>query len=203
MSEASAKYVRNSFKFFSVLGIIVMLAAVVWLFQIGAFRNPTVMKHLIYQAGIFAPLVFILIQIIQVVIPIIPGGIAVVVGVAVFGPIEGFIYNYIGIVIGSIILYKLGQRYGQSLVRAIIKEKTYDKYMAKLEKGQKAFNWIFTFLIAAPMAPDDALVLIASQTKMSWRFFLTSIVLGKAPAIMAYSAIVMFGTKTIFNFFGL
>ncbi|MDR2976582.1 MAG: VTT domain-containing protein [Streptococcaceae bacterium] len=203
MSEASAKYVKTSFKFFSILGILAMIAAVIWLFEIGAFQNQAVLKGLIYRAGIFAPIVFILIQIIQVVIPIIPGGIAVVVGVAVFGPIEGFIYNYVGIVLGSIILYTLGQRYGQSLVKAIVKETTYDKYMAKLDRGQKAFNWIFAFLIAAPMAPDDALVLIASQTKMSWRFFLTSIILGKAPAIMAYSAIVMFGTKTIFRFFGL
>ena len=50
---------------------------------------------------------FILFQIIQCVIPIIPGGFGCVIGVAVFGPVYGFIYNYISICMGSIINFFL------------------------------------------------------------------------------------------------
>ncbi|MFX3816584.1 VTT domain-containing protein, partial [Streptococcus suis] len=88
-------------------------------------------------------IIFFCMQIIQVIIPIIPGGLTIAAGVLIFGPFWGFVYNYVGIVVGSVILFHLGRKYGQSLVQVFVKEKTYNKYMAWLEKGQKRFNIAF------------------------------------------------------------
>ena len=40
--------------------------------------------------------IFVIVQIIQVVIPILPGGISCLGGVIFFGPWLGFLYNYVG-----------------------------------------------------------------------------------------------------------
>ena len=46
--------------------------------------------------GLIGGLVFVFIQIEQVVIPIIPGGISCLAGVVLFGAGMGFLYNYVG-----------------------------------------------------------------------------------------------------------
>lgn len=57
-------------------------------------------------------LVFVFIQIVQVVIPIIPGGISCLAGVILFGAGMGFVYNYVGICIGSVIAFLIAKAYG-------------------------------------------------------------------------------------------
>lgn len=160
------------------------------------------LKDLIVAHRFLGPIIFLLIQIIQVVIPIIPGGITLAAGVLIFGPFLGFIYNYVGIVVGSIVLFHIGRTYGQNLAKTLVKEKTYNKYMALAEKHQRKFNWIFFFLILSPVAPDDALVLIASQTKMTWHFLLVTTVICKIPAILAYSYILVYGGQWLMKIFG-
>ncbi len=114
-------------------------------------------------------------------------------GVLIFGPVWGFIYNYVGIVLGSILLFYFGRKYGQALVQTFIKEKAYNKYMGWVQKGQKRFNIIFALLILSPIAPDDALVLVASQTKMSWRYLFWTMILCKPLPILLYSYILIYG----------
>ena len=48
---------------------------------------------------------FIFLQTIQVIIPIVPGGASSALGITAFGAVNGFIYNYIGICIGSIYIF--------------------------------------------------------------------------------------------------
>ncbi len=76
----------------------------------GVFTDRAMMEELIRKGGIWAPVTFILIQMVQVVVPIVPGGITCAVGVVIFGPWYGLLYNYIGIVIGSGINFYLARR---------------------------------------------------------------------------------------------
>lgn len=187
----------------SILGIVATVVAAVYLWRIGALTDQNTLKDLIIAHKYLGPLIFMAIQIIQVVIPIIPGGLTLAAGVLIFGPVWGFVYNYLGIVVGSITLFYIGRKYGQSLAQTLVKPKTYDKYMAMAEKHQRKFNWIFFFLILSPIAPDDALVLIASQTKMTWRFLLVTTVVCKAPAILVYSYALIYGGEWLGKIFGI
>lgn len=65
----------------------------------------------------------------QCVVPIIPGGFGCVIGVVLFGPVFGFIYNYISIAIGSTINFLLAKQYRKEFVLKIISQKNYDKYV--------------------------------------------------------------------------
>lgn len=160
----------------------------------GIFTDRGQMEALVSKSGIYGPLLFVLIQIIQVVIPIIPGGITCAVGVVLFGAWEGLLYNYIGIVIGSCINFYLARRYGKCFVQSLVKEETYERYASWLERGKK-FDRFFALAIFFPCAPDDFLCMLAGLTRMSWKKFCTIILLGKPASIAIYSlALVYAGT---------
>ena len=122
----------------------------------------------------------------QVVIPILPGGVSCLAGVLIFGPVWGFVYNYIGISIGSILAFLLSKQYGRPVVRNIIGEKNYDKYIGWLSKGN-GFDKAFAVAIFLPVAPDDLLCYIAGLTKMTLKKFTAIILLGKPGSILLYS----------------
>ena len=69
-------HVKWILKALSVIGILLTIWAVFKLYQMGAFSNSKVLIELLKGYGILAPIVFILIQIIQVVIPVLPGGVS-------------------------------------------------------------------------------------------------------------------------------
>ena len=73
-------------------------------------------------------IIFILLQIAQVVFPVIPGGASCLAGVLAFGPLLGFIYNYIGLVLGSLVAFLLSRIYGIKIVEKLFSEETINKY---------------------------------------------------------------------------
>ena len=64
--------------------------------QSGIFSSREAMEQFLRQTGVLAPLCFLLLQTIQVVIPVVPGGVSCIIGVAMFGPLYGFLLNYAG-----------------------------------------------------------------------------------------------------------
>ncbi|MBU5464583.1 VTT domain-containing protein [Anaerotignum sp. MSJ-24] len=144
------------------------------------------MELFLNSCGIFAPLFFVFIQAVQVIIPILPGAVGCVYGVMFWGPLKGFIFNYIGICIGSIGAFLIARRFGQRLVIQMTGEKFYDKYSKYLEMENR-FEKIFALLIFLPVAPDDFLCYLAGISKMDLKKFVTIILLGKPAAIFLYS----------------
>ncbi|GEL13591.1 hypothetical protein FC15_GL000853 [Lapidilactobacillus concavus DSM 17758] len=177
----------------SALSLIGIIALTIYWYHLGLFQNRELLNDYIHQRHIVGPLLFILIQIVQVVIPIIPGGVSTAVGVVLFGPLYGFIYNYVGIVIGSFINFFLSRRYGQKFILHIIPKKTLDRYLSRAHGSQKTFDWFFALAIFLPVAPDDVLVMIAGLTKMTWAKFSTIIILLKPFTIAAYSFVLLYG----------
>lgn len=152
----------------------------------GIFESQQSLEAFIGKAGIFGPLFFIFIQAIQVVIPILPGFVTCIAGAVVFGPLEGFIYSYTGMCLGSMMAFYISRKYGTAFVKKLVKPQTYDKYILWLEKGKK-FDILFLLAIFLPAAPDDVLCFIAGLTKMTWKKFTIIILLGKPFVIALYS----------------
>ena len=152
----------------------------------GIFESQQSLEAFIGKAGIFGPLIFIFIQAIQVVIPILPGFITCIAGAVVFGPLEGFIYSYTGMCLGSMMAFYISRKYGTAFVKKLVKPQTYDKYILWLEKGKK-FDILFLLAIFLPAAPDDVLCFIAGLTRMTWKKFTIIILLGKPFVIALYS----------------
>lgn len=177
---------KRIFQVTTILGTLFLIGLILYFLSQGYFTDSTKLQALLNQTGIFAPLLFILLQIFQVIIPIIPGGASSALGIVAFGPIWGFVYNYSGLVIGSILAFLLVKRYGKTFILKVCDQKTYDKYIGWLDKGKK-FDRFFAAAIFFPCAPDDILCMIAGLTSMTLKKFSMIIILGKPLALIAYS----------------
>ena len=181
---------NNSIDLYKKILLIVCTAITVVLtvigYKKGIFTDETQMELFLNSCGIFAPLFFVFIQAVQVIIPILPGAVGCVYGVMFWGPLKGFIFNYIGICIGSIGAFLIARRFGQRLVIQMTGEKFYDKYSKYLEMENR-FEKIFALLIFLPVAPDDFLCYLAGISKMDLKKFVTIILLGKPADIFLYS----------------
>ncbi|MGX7205765.1 TVP38/TMEM64 family protein [Enterococcus pingfangensis] len=189
---------RRLLNIISLTGIALTISVTIYFYHLGVFNDMNSLRQLIGHSPIAGPLIFILIQIVQVVIPIIPGGISLAAGVLIFGPYWGFIYNYVGIVIGSLILFLMGRHYGKPLIMHLVSDKVYQKYIHCLD-DQSRFEKIFAWAIFLPIAPDDALCLMASLTNISFKKYSAIILLAKPASVFLYSWALLQGGSLLSN----
>jgi len=183
---------RKLINFISIVGLVISIGLTIYFINLGVFKDLNSLRGLVGDSIILGPIIFILIQILQVVIPIIPGGISTAAGVLIFGPYAGFIYNYVGICIGSIIIFLLGRRYGKPFILSMVSDKTYNKYVGWLD-NQNRFEKLFALAIFLPVAPDDALCLMAGLTNISVKKYTWIILLAKPLSIFLYSMALIYG----------
>lgn len=169
----------------TVFGLILTIAFIFYGYKSKLFVSTEALQNFLGRFGIWADIIFILIQAVQVIIPIIPGALGCLAGVIIFGAVKGFLYNYIGICLGSIIAFLLSRRYGLPFVEKITKPALMQKYGSWLNSDR--FDRWFAIAIFLPVAPDDFLCYLAGITKISARKFVTIILTGKPFAIAAYS----------------
>lgn len=148
------------------------------------------------KLGILAPCLFILIQIVQVVYPVIPGGLTCVLGHVVFGPFLGFIYNTIGIFIGSLVSFMLARKYGAQFAKIFVSDDTYNKYIPCLDKG-KYFERFLAAAFILPGFPDDFLCMVAGLGKMSLRKFTAIFLLAKPVTLYIYTVLTYQGFQLV------
>ncbi|WP_263862742.1 TVP38/TMEM64 family protein [Lacticaseibacillus paracasei] len=141
------KNVRRLINFATIVVVILLAAVAIYWYDLGILSNINALQAYIARLGIAGALFFMLIQVIQVVIPIIPGGVSTAAGVILFGPWTGFFYNYIGIAIGSFINFHLARRFGKPLLTYLISEKTYNNTSAipKISNALIAFSRLLSF----------------------------------------------------------
>lgn len=148
------------------------------------------------KLGILAPCLFILIQIVQVVYPVIPGGLTCILGHVVFGPFLGFIYNTVGIFIGSLISFMLARKYGAQFAKIFVSDDTYNKYIPCLDKG-KYFERFLAAAFILPGFPDDFLCMVAGLGKMSLRKFTAIFLLAKPVTLYIYTVLTYQGFQLV------
>lgn len=170
-----------------------MILFLIYGLKTGIFYDAESLKRFITGFGMAGILVFVVFQAVQVVFPVLPGGIGCLGGVLIYGAYQGFLYNYIGICIGSVIAFLLARYYGKPLLQKLFSQELHEKYSKWVERGH--FDTLFAVAIFMPVAPDDFLCYLAGTTKMSLQKFTAIILLGKPLAIAAYS----FGLTTLFH----
>ena len=171
---------------FSLIGLFFCVVAAVWGYQSGYFHSVDALQNWMEKFGGVGIVIFILIQIVQVVFPILPGGISCLAGVLLYGPWKGFVYNYVGICIGSMAAFGIARNLG----RAAFEKKFSPAQLRRFESwtGQNSrFPKLFAAAIFFPVAPDDLLCYLAGTTSMTWKQFICIILLGKPCSIDLYS----------------
>ena len=177
---------RMTLQVLSLAGLVACVILALWGWRTGVLTSQEQMQALVHSCGAVGVVLFILFQAVQVVVPVLPGGIGCLAGVLIFGPVWGFVYNYVGICIGSLAAFAVARNCGKPLLTMLFSEKTIAKYSRWAEERNR-FARLFALAIFLPVASDDFLCYLAGTTEMSWRQYTAIILLGKPFAIALYS----------------
>ena len=142
------------------------------------------LRGLIDSTGAWAPIVFIILQILQVCLLPIPGVLTVGAGVLAFGEWQASLYSFIGILIGSVIAFAVGRVVGYKAAAWMVGKDTLDKWLLKL-KGKS--NVILTAMFLLPMFPDDVLCFVSGLSAMSWKYFIIMQIFARAISVITTS----------------
>ena len=177
---------RTAFQAVSLFGLLLCIAAAVWAWNAGLLSSQERLQAFVASCGAAGGLLFVAFQAVQVVVPVLPGGLGCLAGVVLFGPVMGFAYNYVGICIGSLLAFAVARNCGRPLLTMLFSEKLLAKYSSWTEQNNR-FARLFALAIFFPVAPDDFLCYLAGTTSMTWRRFTAIILLGKPFSIALYS----------------
>ena len=145
-----------------------------YIFPSSFFGSQVAIRDFVSQFGVFAPLAFIVLQILQVVITPFSHYAVSIAGGFIFGTWQGFIYNWIGRIIGTAIAFYLARIFGRKIIKHLVKKETIQKYDYIFEKG-KLLLFLAYFL---PLFPDDELSYLAGLSAISPRIFLLLMAIG-------------------------
>lgn len=150
---------------------------------------------LIQSTGPYGKIVFVLLQILQVIVLPLPALLCYVSGVMIYGSLEAFILSSIGVFIGSMICYAIGKFCGRGVVHWLAGDKM-DKYLQILSNRGKG---PFIIMQILPFFPDDVLCILAGVTNMNFWFYLVVMILIRPLVIAIYC---FFGSGSIIPFSG-
>lgn len=177
---------RLALQILPLAGLAVCVLLAVWGYRAGLLTDESAMADFVARCGIWGIVFFTAFQMVQVVLPILPGGLGCLLGVVLFGPVRGFLCSYIGICAGSMLAFLIAKTYGRPLLPRLFSPKTIEKY-ERWTDGKSRFAALFALAIFLPVAPDDFLCYLAGTTEMSFRKFTAIIWSCKPFAIAAYS----------------
>ena len=131
--------------------------------------------------GPFAPLLYIIFQIVQTVVAPIPGQITGSVGGFLFG-VWGILWTIIGSLIGCWIVFILSRKFGRPLLEKIFKKSVISKFDFILEAEGASLILFAIFLL--PGFPDDVVCYMAGLTKVPIPKLMVIVFLGRLPTII-------------------
>lgn len=137
--------------------------------------------NIINGTGAWGMVVYVLIQILQVIILPLPAVVCYVPGTIIWGAPMATLLASIGVLIGSVIAYFIGRMWGKKAVIWIAGKETTEKYAAYFGKRGKG---IFVIMQILPFFPDDILCMVAGLTSMNFVYFLV-VMCTVRPAIIA------------------
>lgn len=170
----------------SLIGLCLSVILIYFAWQGGVFNSREDFVAYVHGFGRFSVAIFILLQILQIFLPLLPSALTVTAGVILYGSFIGVLYNYIGISIGSILAFLIVRRYGHSALEKLVSQNRIQKYEDKLKNG-KTFERFFTTVIFLPFAPDNVVCYLAGLSNMSVLKVSVIILLGKPLSIALYS----------------
>lgn len=140
------------------------------------------LKEYLKRAGVWMPILYILLQFLQVIILPIPSLVSTVVGVALFGAFWAMVYSLAGILLGSVVAFFIGRKLGNKAVAWMVGEETLVKWQKKL-KGKD--NLVLTWMFVLPFFPDDILCFLAGLSTMTTKYFLIVVLLARVVGIFS------------------
>ncbi|MDE6442445.1 MAG: VTT domain-containing protein [Clostridia bacterium] len=159
----------------------------------------TRVTEIIKSTGSWGMLVYVLIQVLQVVILPLPAVVCYVPGSIIWGAPVATLLASVGVLTGSVIAYFIGRLFGKKVVVWIAGSETVEKYTAYIGSKGKV---IFLLMQILPFFPDDILCMVAGLASMNFAYFITVMVVVR-PAIIALYCFLGNGSLIPFSGWGI
>lgn len=138
------------------------------------FNSTDKIQTFLSKYGAYAGIIFIIIQFLQVTLIPLPAALTTMAGVALFGFWPTFLYSVVGMMIGSMLAFYLGRKFGVKLIIWLFGKNAYNKYI-KITQGKDKV--VLTLMFLFPFFPDDLLCIVAGITDMKyWQFFIIMLI---------------------------
>ena len=154
-------------------------------FFVRLYVDKRFLKQTLREWGILAPVIFVALQALQVIIAPIPGEVTGILGGFLFGEWLGLLYSTVGLTLGSVAAFAVGRWLGARYVRTLVSPETWNK-MGFIVEAEGAILCFIIFLI--PGLPKDMVCFLFGMSPMPlWVFTLVS-TLGRIPGTWVLSA---------------
>jgi uncharacterized membrane protein YdjX (TVP38/TMEM64 family) len=151
------------------------------------FSSTTALREWVSSTGALAPLVFVAVQALQVVVFVIPGEVPQIAGGWLFGPVLGTLLSLCGILAGSAVAFFLARLAGMPFVRALFPGDQVDRIGRLL--GSRGARVAFFLLFLIPGIPKDVLTYVAGLTPIKPLRFALLAMIARFPGILISSYI--------------
>ena len=148
------------------------------------FSDGEKVKAFVTFFGPAAPLIFIIIQILQVMLAPIPGEATGFIGGYLFGTAKGFLYSSIALTIGSWINFLIGRFLGKRYIRKLLPAHT----LTRFDFIFKRQGIIIIFLLfVLPGFPKDYLCFFVGLSAIPIKVFIILAAIGRMPGTLLLS----------------
>jgi uncharacterized membrane protein YdjX (TVP38/TMEM64 family) len=146
--------------------------------------NREAVEHFVTAFGHGAPLAFMALQMVQVILAPIPGEASGFIGGYLFGTLKGFAYSSIALAVGSWINFAIGRYLGKRFVRKWIPADKLERF-DHLLRHQGIIVLLILFIF--PGFPKDYLCLFLGITSIPIKAFLLIASFGRMPGTLMLS----------------
>lgn len=169
------------------LSIAVMagLTLALWKPMVNFIQDPDTLSVWIAEAGIWGPIVFMLLNTAQVLLAIIPGGPFEVAAGALFGPWIGTLMCDIAMTAGGMMTFFFVRKFGMKFIELFVDREEIES-VKFLHTNEKSTSLLFLFFLF-PGTPKDLMCYVVGLTDIKWTQWLIINFIGRFPAILLSS----------------
>lgn len=162
--------------------IIVGLTLSIWTPLLNFIGDPDSLAIWIESAGIWGPIIFMLLNTLQVLLAVIPGGPFEVAAGALFGPWVGTLLCDIAMSIGGVITFLFVRKFGIKFIELFTTREKIES-VKFLHSNNKSTTLLFLFFLL-PGTPKDLMCYVAGLTDIKLSTWILINVVGRFPSIL-------------------
>lgn len=133
---------------------------------------------------ILSAIIFILIRMLSVVFPPLPGFVFDLIGIAVFGKWVGLILGEVGVMLGACLAFFIARKYQEGLVKKFAPLASFSKWVEKLSGKEQFFSFLILRLSTSMFF--DVINYAAGLTKIKFSKFFWASFLGTLPCMFLF-----------------
>jgi uncharacterized membrane protein YdjX (TVP38/TMEM64 family) len=156
-----------------------------WHFLMRLYDDKLFLRHTLREWGVLAPVIFIGLQALQVIVAPIPGEVTGILGGYLFGEWLGFLYSTIGLTLGSVAAFGVGRWLGVRYVSGLVSPEVWEK-LGFIVEAEGTILCLIVYLI--PGLPKDLVCYLFGVSPMPFWVFTLISTLGRMPGTWVLSA---------------